>query len=389
MQMTDEQRQEAYRKYAEAHDMKMDDMSDEDKSKAESAFQQSMDADGDDDMPEEKSLMKKMLTRMDQLISSVTPKQEKETRFSAFKSFGDYWYGEWTNNLKDRDGEWFSRKSILNYEKRVDMGLTPLPELWVWHGINGKSIKIGQAKMIATVERDGVIIVQAVGTYDDTPHAQAAKKYYNNTKKAQAMSHGYHYPEEALKQRVYDEFNTFELTVLPPEAASNPYTSFENIKEAKMNDKKRKYFEEVFGKDIAANLIAEAENKASKMSEFAEFKDFADITGLEHEASSGEKGNESDTDTTGIKALLADLIGDSAEIAEGQLNAGKAITALKARLDKQDARIKALEDELAGTPEPASQSDATTVKDSDLENEAKGKEAGEKSGFWAPFTEEA
>jgi chromosome segregation ATPase len=214
-------------------------------------------------------------------------------------------------------------------------------------------------------------------------------EYYNSTKKAHAMSHGFTFPEEALKQGVYHEFNTFEISVLPPEAAANPYTSYQSIKEAKMNEKKRKYLEEVFGKEEAAKRIAEIERTNAATAKTAEFKQFADITGLEHEASSGEKGSESDTDATGIKALLADLIGDSAEIAEGQLNAGKAITALKTRLDKQDERIKALEDELAGTPEPASQSSETEFDNSDLENEAKGKEAGEKSGFWAPYTEEA
>jgi hypothetical protein len=144
---------------------------------------------------------------------------------SSFKAYGDYWHGAWTNNVRDREGEWISAKAIDAYLHRVDIGMTPLPYLCVWHG--GDKARIGEATQMSAIDYNGIVIVSAIGTFDRTPDAQRAKDFYNRTKTPQRMSHGFVYPRAALKERVYHAFNTFELTILPPHRAANAYTAFE------------------------------------------------------------------------------------------------------------------------------------------------------------------
>lgn len=381
--MTDEQKQALYRKYASDNDMKMSDMTDEDKAKAESAFDKPSEAPEDN----EKSLLSSLIARVDTLITSLTPKGSKATATSQFKSFGNHWYGEWTNNLKDREGEWFSAKAIKGYIHRVDVGIIPLPRLEVWH--EGEAVKIGTTKMLDYIEHDGIVIVRACGEYDATPDAQKAKAFYNSTKEPQAMSHGFTYPDGALKDNVYHEFNTFELSVLPLKAAANPYTSFEYTKEKEMSEHKRAYFEQVFGKERAQELVTQAQEKASTLAEFAEYKDFTSVDALlETETNASEETNSKDLDA--MKSLLNDIIGDTAEVTEAQAGMAKAIKELVAITKEQSERIEKLESELSEAPRAASQAEETETQDNELEDAAKSKEANEKSGFWSQFvTEEA
>jgi hypothetical protein len=389
MNMTDEGKQAAYRKYADEHEMKMDDMSDDDREAAIRAYDEAMSDDDDSSESNDmKSLFAGLNSQLNKVLDLLMPKKShsssKETLFSSFKAHGDYWTATWTNNLQDREGEWFSRKAILDYVDRVDKGLVPKPALWVWHG--GKQTQIGQTKLINVVDNGKVVIVRAVGTFDSDEKSLAAKQFYNATSEPQAMSHGFTYPEGALRGKVYHQFNTFELSVLPPEAAANPYTSFESIKGMKMTNKKFEYMKNVFGEDKAKEMLAEDQKAANAFSELAQYKEFAAISALIDDAD--ETGSKDDSgDDAGIKGLLETFIGDSAALAQGQLQMAKSVVAIKELLEGFDTRLKAVEADLGETPEPASQSDATQVNNEDLEASAKKKESSEVSGFWGQFAE--
>lgn len=340
------------------------------------------------------------------LKEQIAKYRQKETKplLSAFKAHGDYWYSEWTNNLEDRDAEFFSGKSIRDYVSRVDMGLTPYPDLWVWH--SGKETKIGTTRQVGYTEKEGVVIAWAVGSFDDTPRAQLAKDYYNSSKEIHGTSHGFVYPQERKQGRVYQSFNTFELTVLPPEVASNPYANFES-KEFQMNEKKYEYLVKVFGAEEAAKIKAEQETKASTLSQIAEFKEFfsvedATATKTEEKEHSHEHSDETET---ALKQIAGDLITDVGELTEGQLGimrrvkeAFTTVEKLTKQVESLSSQVKALtkkvEVEIEGKPRRASEDDATMEDDEDEENKSlkerlEAKEEKAKDDIWGMFREKA
>lgn len=313
---------------------------------------------------------------------------------SAFKAKGDYWYSEWTNNLEDRDAEWFSGKSIKDYVARVDMGLTPKPDLWVWHA--GKESKIGTATEVGYTEKDGVVIAWAVGKFDDTPRANAAKAYYNGSEEIHGTSHGFVYPSDRKQGRVYQSFNTFELTVLPPEVASNPYASFES-KEFQMNEKKYEYLVKVFGEEEAAKIKAEQETKASTLAQIAAYKEFFSIEDATSGKDEKEHNHTHDADElSAVKAILNDTILETGEFANdllGVMRKSKAqdseLESLKTELKGLKALIKEMDNALKAKPRAASEAEETEVEDADMLDKLKKKEAGEKDSFWTPFIEKS
>jgi hypothetical protein len=201
----------------------------------------------------------------DKLTRSKTP------RYAAFKTVGDNrWLAYWTNNFEDRDGEIFSAKAIDEYIARVDVGVVPMPELWFWH-IPGT--KHGQADWLGRIGHFCV----ASGTFDDSDAGKRAHKFYG--RQTYAVSHGFRYPLDQLVDGVYHQFNTFEISPLPPDEAANPYTSFEDIKAMSITPRKLKQLKELFGDEIAAEIIASATEKSKAIEALgAKYKDFVKMS---------------------------------------------------------------------------------------------------------------
>lgn len=336
--------------------------------------------------------MSELTTFLKEQIDKFRAKAKRPS-LSAFKAHGDYFHAEWTNNAEDKDAEIFTGKSLKDYEARVDMGLTPKPDLWVWHG--GKAVKIGTTEQISTVEKNGVVIMSAIGKFDDSPRAQKAKAFYNESKEIHGMSHGFTYPAARKEGRVYHSFNTFELTVLPIEAAANPYTAFDS-KEYEMKEAKRAYYEKVFGKEEADKIVSEMEGKAATLSEIAEYKEFFSIS--DATAPEGEKEhNHADSEVdTALKAIVADVIPEMGELTQGQLGIMKkvkeqssTIESLQKSIKAMQAQIKEMDASLKAKPKAASEADETELDDdeeaAELKKKFEKKEAGEKDSFWEPL----
>jgi hypothetical protein len=248
---------------------------------------------------------------------------------TGFKVYGERWVAWWTNNFKDREDEFFPEAAIDRYVARVDTGMVPYPELWYWHTPGSKH---GQADWVGRIDHYCV----AAGTFDDTPAAQAAKAYYS--KHRQGVSHGFTYDPRFFKDSAYQEFNTFEISPLPPKVAANAFTDFEGVKAVAISPDKQRQLEQVFGKDIAAQIIAETEAKSKAIEELGvAYKDFADIVG--GEAAADEKAVEKVEGD--LKTFIADVVTDSAEVVTIARDTAKALTAVRT---VYDTRIKAIED---------------------------------------------
>jgi hypothetical protein len=326
---------------------------------------------------------------------------------SGIKVVGNYWFTRHSNAFKDREGEFFPVKAIDAYVDRVDTGVIPPPELWVWH----TPIVLGKAKMVARV---GLFVV-AAGEFADTPIGQAAKAYLSKHKAK--LSHGFVFEKETFKDNAYHNFNTFEISILPfnQDVEANAYTNIE-VKDMAISKDKEKFLAEMFGDETAKELVANTDKASKALEELGvQFKDFADIAALKGKKPTGkaeddedakkppfmdddesEGDDEEDEDEKAFKALVADNVASIAEVADYQLNLTKAVKAIRADVDaklatanKQLAALrqenKALRDELKLTPRGtrASESDDTEVEDDDeAAADLKKKEEGEADDFW-------
>lgn len=143
---------------------------------------------------------------------------------TGFKVLSDNRFIAWyTNAYQDRDGEWFSEKSIEADIARMNK-TQEFPELWFWH-IPGT--RMGKAKAALKVGRFAV----ATGTFDETPYAQAMKRYLKKHGRKYTLSHGFTFPRSALVGGVYHQHATFEISPLLATKASNPYTFFYAVEE--------------------------------------------------------------------------------------------------------------------------------------------------------------
>lgn len=151
----------------------------------------------------------------------------EDTGFKVFRN--GRWVAWYTNAYQDRDGEWFSEKSIKDDIARMNT-TKEFPELWFWH-IPGT--RMGQADAAMKVGRFAI----ATGTFDDNPYGQWMKSYLKRQGKAYILSHGFKFPRVALVDGVYHVHSTFEISPLLATKASNPLTFFAVEEGSNMNTK--------------------------------------------------------------------------------------------------------------------------------------------------------
>jgi cation transport regulator ChaB len=182
----------------------------------------------------------------------------------GFKTLNDnLWVAWYTNSYKDRDREWFHHGAI---EKDIEgqWFSEKFPELWFFHI---ESTKHGEAIWTGVMGKFAV----AIGKFDDTPLAETFKEFYKKNK--MSLSHGFKFNPDLFIENVYYDFETFEISTLPPTAASNIFTSFTLEKGEKMSkelnpvqmDALLKVFED--DEEMAQKLIDAAEQKTRLLDE--------------------------------------------------------------------------------------------------------------------------
>lgn len=282
---------------------------------------------------------------------------------------GKHWVAYYTNNFKDREEEILSEAAHIKYISRLNMGLLPMPELWFWH-IPGT--KHGKALWVDYVDH----IVTAVGEFTDDPIGKAFSEHYRKSRTRYANSHGF-YADRAKHYRIvdgvgiWDDYNTFEITVLPTKAAANPFTLFTEIDTMTISPESAAALAGIIGKEHADKIIEEAQKASKEVKDLGvQHKDFTDPATLETPT----------TDTAAIEALsknvapvllsMAETQGDMAEVQKAfDLRISAIEKAFTNALAERDARLQALESqnkvlqsELALTPRRASTDASTALK---------------------------
>ena len=187
----------------------------------------------------------------------------------GFKALGDRWFAWWSNAFEDHDGEFFSEKAIDEYVRRVDVGAVPMPELWLWHT---PGTKHGEAEWVGRIGHFAV----AAGVFDDTPAGKAAQAHYAKAGSDYGMSHGFTYDPGQKRDGVFHQFNTFEISVLPGQAAENRYTAFREVFDMEMDEEKFAFLARVLGsEEVAKQLVTATEDKSRAMEALdVRYKDF-------------------------------------------------------------------------------------------------------------------
>lgn len=145
-----------------------------------------------------------------------------------------HWLARYSNSFRDRDNppEIIASESHRYFVDRVDKGLAPLPELWLWHI---KNWKFGQATWVAydqVDEKSGFAL--AYGYI--LPGFEQVAEWLSNQKNVK-VSHGM--PVTTIKRDKDDstiiiEHETREISPLPDWAAANEITGFVAFKEVDM-----------------------------------------------------------------------------------------------------------------------------------------------------------
>mgnify|MGYP000899159914 CR=1 FL=1 len=284
-------------------------------------------------------------------LRDLLPKPKQKDAV-GLKVIGNHWLITWSNNFEDRDGEIFTQKSIDQYVARVDRGVVPPPELWVWHT---PGTRIGQASWVGRHDH----FVLAAGEFDETPQAQAAKAYYQRHAHKTGVSHGFTFPATTFDGKHYHSFNTFEITLLPRDAEANRFTSLEGVKSMPLDEKKRANLEAVFGKEQAEKILNDLEARGKALEETGvAFKDYIDATGDEPANPAAAAVEQVEAD---LKGLIGDLIGDSTNDAQLRAASAKAFTALTEEVKELRAEVAALKEIVDLKPRSASADKDTQI----------------------------
>jgi len=312
-----------------------------------------------------RGMIKDMLVKAGMMEMEDDEDMPHKSAFSVFKANGQYyWSAMWSNNFIDRDDEILTEKAHEKYLARLRMGLVPMPILRYWHipgTEHGKALWVGG---------EGHMML-AVGDFEDSDIARAFIKEYRTHRKK--VSHGFRFPDWAKRPvqltevgksvMVYDDYNTFEISPLPPHVAANLLTDLE-VDTMKVNEEIRADLERIIGKAKTDGILTKAQ-EASKDAEKEghAYKDFADLT--------ASPTTDKDAAVAAMAKAFLSMIDDQSAIAERQDKldvANKALadeqTALKAANEKLLAENADLKDKLAHTPR-ASTSPATSVDDED------------------------
>lgn len=187
--------------------------------------------------------------------------------FFTFKDAlgNDRWLAVSSNSFEDREGEIITAKALEDAVAWADR-TGARGTLRLWH--TGPAGDIGQCDFQGI---QGRFLIES-GKFLDTAQSQAAKAYLTKADpQSLAMSIGFGYKEDQFDGRNYDQVRIIERSVLPHEAAANPWTLF-TLKEASMDQKKETWLKDVLGDDLASRVISTADAATKELEGHVAFK---------------------------------------------------------------------------------------------------------------------
>lgn len=175
------------------------------------------------------------------------------------------WLSLSSNAFEDLDKELFTTKALEEAIEHADKTGERGP-LLIYHV---PSAVVGQCDYQAMAGR---FLVES-GTFDDTPLGNKAVEYFMNSDEEHQVSIGYEYRLGDEEDGIYEWTRIKERSVCPYGAAANPWTDFKVIGENPMDARKTEALEKIFGKELAAGVIATAEERTKELEGTTKFKE--------------------------------------------------------------------------------------------------------------------
>lgn len=323
-----------------------------------------------------------MLQRIIDAITSVLRPTKSQTQFKSLG--GGYWIAWYSNNLEDREKEIIAAEAHDKFISRVKAGIMPYPELWFWHipgTAHGKAIWL---------DRIGHMTV-ALGRFTETPLGGVMKAHYENNAPMYAMSHGFTADKNnALKNGVWYDINTFEISPLSPDAAANVFTLFSEVKTmaseqalAALKTLLTKGLGEADGDKAYQDILSTTEVMNKEAAALGtRYKDFTDPA----------KAADATDPAKAIEEVSKSIAPYLLELTQAQADSVKVQTAQAAEIDAikkaYEGKVTALEStvarlqaELSLTPQRASESKDTQLAKAAAD--ALNDRAGNYDDFWA------
>lgn len=184
------------------------------------------------------------------------------------------WIARYSNNFRDRDNppEIISQDSHRRFVDRVEKGLAPYPELWLWHV---PEWKIGQSTWVAY--DDSGFAMSAGYFFKGTPYTQVAE--WLSKQSDFLTSHGmppHTIERDSSDQSVIINHDTREISPLPGKFAANTLTGFYVEDTMAIPEAKKKALVDQWGlpaetldalERINSDTAKEAENKGLERKE--------------------------------------------------------------------------------------------------------------------------
>lgn len=327
---------------------------------------------------DEKALLDRIWDGIQARIKDALPTPEPKPGFgfTVYKDAAgqERWLAIYSNNFEDREREIFSEKGFDDYVARLDMGVIPMPRLRSWHV---RGTEYGTADW---VDRIGHFFV-ATGTYDDSDLGRTGKTYDAKHWKEYGVSHGllYRASDKTMVdgRAVYSNWNTFEISPLPHRRAANDLTAFavdvqqdDALKEADMDQEKRKHLVDKFGEEYVVKLESLTEERGKEIEALRAYKDFVHPAGETTDAAEVEVNKEAlENADKAFGELMPELMADAGEAVAAALAAVKAVTTLQtenaALRQELTAAVAALNERLDGAPRKASKDIKTRLSAND------------------------
>lgn len=198
---------------------------------------------------------------------------DSRQQFVVFKDVSgkDRWLSRSSNAFMDREREIVSTKALEDVVAAADVS-GDRGTLRIWH-IPGSDI--GDCDFQGV---QGRMLIES-GTFFDTPMAQAAKEFFQNSAEPLGVSVGFRYPLDSFDGQTYTKLSSiFERSVLPSARAANPWTDFTTIKEDRVDPKKAAFLEQAVGEGIARTVLAQAEEHTKSLEGTVAFKEAKELT---------------------------------------------------------------------------------------------------------------
>ena len=214
----------------------------------------------------------------------VKPKRQPEQRAPTNGLFvwkeGDRyrWFAVYSNKYRDSDTppEIICEKAHIEFVETVDKGLAPYPELWHWH-VPGS--RWGRSDWLAYDPSTGFSM--ASGFVDQAHESEA--KAIAELPEPLGVSHGLEVKgRDESDNTIITQYESYEISDLPIEAAANKLTGFTMLKEDKgmsIPDEKKAYLKRVgLSEEKISEIESDLQSKATTAkTEGLEFKNTASV----------------------------------------------------------------------------------------------------------------